>query len=77
MSRYETRYVLSNTEFEIEDYDTLEDACYAALKRTRNGSMRPGSARMRAIRADVLRMDGRNGTGTVVFSACGSGSHKY
>lgn len=35
MSRYETRYVLSNTEFEIEDYDTLEDACYAALKRTR------------------------------------------
>ena len=73
MSRYEARYALSDTEYEIEEYDTFDKAREAAVKRTGSGSMRPDSVRRRAIRADVLRMDGRNGTGTVVFSACGSG----
>ena len=32
MSRYEARYVLSDTEDEIEDYDTFDKAREAAVK---------------------------------------------
>lgn len=76
MSRYEARYALSDTEYEIEDYDTFDKAREAAVKRTGSGSMRPDSIPRRAIRADVLCMDGGYGAGTVVFSAYGSGRGK-
>ena len=76
MSRYEARYALSDTEYEIEDYDTFDKAREAAVKRTKSGQMRPDSILRRAIRADVLRMDRGYGAGTVVFRTGGSGRGK-